>query len=197
VESGAGQAAISRALPRLHEIAQQDRQTRLIHLDYSEQLWQEWDLRLRLLSTPRQASPSASLQDMLALVEEMQACSLHLDHGFATFLENLLLAGEGCWASTLPDSLLARELRALFPRSADQPSLLQGLQDVRDYLNSAHRPALHEGLQTLLNCAQSHRQPEVVLGGLRCRCCQRLFNPNDPSDRCLGQSAHQYLQVCA
>ena len=174
----------------LGELARQDRQKRLLPAQVHENLWSEWEARLRLLP----ADP-AGLDDLLGLVEEMHVQTLDPGQGFSTFLENLLLAAGGVWNGGLPDSLLARELWALFPRAVDH--VLQGLLAARAYLDGGDRETLRAALEILLQCAQENRRPQVVLGGLRCRCCQQYFNPEDANDRCLGQGVHQYLQVCA
>ena len=183
-----GRTLPQEALAELRSVAEIDRSTRLLPIRQGEVLWREWDLRLASLRPD-------SFDDLLQLVEEMHLQTLDIGQGFATFLENLILACSGAWRGTLPDSLLARELWALYPRAVD--GVQAGLAAVQVYLDGGERQDLAVALEILLQCAQENRRPQAVLTGLRCRSCQQYFNPEDLNDRCLGHGVHQYLQVCA
>ncbi|MBX3167362.1 MAG: hypothetical protein KF760_08115 [Candidatus Eremiobacteraeota bacterium] len=177
-------------LGKIQGLAEEYRGQRLLGATQHTVLWSEWDDLM-------EGDPLLVLNDLVALVEDMERSRLDTGRAFATFLEPLVLAGSGAWAGTLPNSYLQREWRALFPRAMGQEALSHGLESIGRYLSGGQRVSLCRGLEVVLECAETCSNPETVLSGMRCRCCQQIFDPADPSDRCIGQSSHQYLAVCA
>lgn len=177
-------------LDEVQAVAAEYRAQRLLSAHQQVALWAEWDELMEPGSEKR-------LEDLLALVEDMENARLDTGRAFATFLEGLVLAGTGVWTGHLPHSYLRRELQALFPRAVGEDSLLYGLDWLRTYLDQGQRLSLCRGLEVVLDYAQTCALPEAVLTGLQCRCCQQFFDPADPNDRCISLAAHQYLAVCA